>query len=477
MIYLKSAALQVKEFKQLSGWKVGGVPSRIGLPFAWKSIESVCEEAALGEKKIPIGPRASKFRLLWLLAVLAGVSLWGTPIRSQEQHPDWQAEARKSAEAQDWDSAMRIVDREVARAPQDMDVRAWRARMLAWSGRLAEAEKEYLEILKVSRSDPDYWLGLASVYSRQGRSGDALKALDRAVELDPKRADLRSARARVLRAIGQRNEARMEFQKALNLDPASVEARAGLVSVRGEAKHELRFGQDNDLFNFASANHDGSVGLVSQWTPHWTTSFAGSFYERAGIKAGKFSGAATGRLLRWGSLTIGGAAGRDNGVIPKSEGFFGADHGWKINETNFLRAVEFVYGQHWYWYQTSRILTLNGATIVYLPREWTLSLAATGARSAFSGTGAEWRPSGMGRLVFPLANWGERRLSGNTFFAAGTEDFAQIDQIGRFASQTYGGGLRLQINARQDVSGFASYQKRTQDRTDTSFGLSYGIHF
>ena len=440
-------------------------------------MEGVCEETALGEKKIPVGRRASKFRLFWLIAVLGGVSLLGTPIRSQEQHPDWPAEVRKRAEAQDWDSAMRIVDREVARAPQDMDVRAWRARVLAWSGRLAEAEKEYLEILKVSRSDPDYWLGLASVYSRQGRSGDALQALDRAVELDPKRADLRSARARALRAIGQRNEARMEFQKALILDPASVEARAGLVSVRGEAKHELRFGQDNDLFNFASANHDGSVGLVSQWTPHWTTSFAGSFYERAGIKAGKFSGAATGRLLRWGSLTIGGAAGRDNGVIPKSEAFFGADHGWKINETNFLRAVEFVYGQHWYWYQTSRILTLNGAAIVYLPREWTLSLGATGARSAFSRTDAEWRPSGMGRLVFPLANWGERRLSGNTFFAAGTEDFAQIDQIGRFASQTYGGGLRLQIDARQDVSGFASYQKRTQDRTDTSFGLSYGIHF
>src|SRR6266436_1294373 len=112
-------------------------------------MEGVCEETALGEKKIPVGRRASKFRLFWLIAVLGGVSLLGTPIRSQEQHPDWPAEVRKRAEAQDWDSAMRIVDREVARAPQDMDVRAWRARVLAWSGRLAEAEKEYLEILKV----------------------------------------------------------------------------------------------------------------------------------------------------------------------------------------------------------------------------------------------------------------------------------------------------------------------------------------
>jgi tetratricopeptide (TPR) repeat protein len=408
-----------------------------------------------------------------LIAILLSVF----PGFGQEQAPDWHAQVRKCAEAQDWKAALRIVNEEIARAPQDMDVRAWRARVLTWSGQLAEAEKEYLEIVKVSRTDPDNWMGLGNVYLREGKVEDALRALDRAVELDPKRADLRAARARTLRARGERNEARMEFQKALSLDPTSMEARAGLISVRGEPRHEMRVGQDNDLFNFASANHDGWVSLASQWTPHWSTSFAGSFYERAGIRAGKFSGAVTGRVPRWGALTAGGAAGHDNAVIPKSEVFFDISHGWKVSETNLLRAVEFVYGQHWYWYQASRILTLNGTTIVYFPQDFTVSLGATGVRSTFPGTGAEWRPSGIARLGFPLANWGERRISGSVFFAAGTEDFARIDQIGRFASQTYGGGLRFQITTRQDVTGYSSYQKRTQDRTDTSFGLSYGIHF
>ena len=372
---------------------------------------------------------------------------------------------------------MKIVDREVARAPQDMDVRAWRARVLAWSGHLAEAEKEYLEILRFARSDPDNWMGLASVYLREGKATDALRALDRAEELDPKRADLRAARGRALRAVGERNEARTEFQNALNLDPTSVEARAGMISIRGEPRHELRFGQDNDFFNFTSANQDGWVSLVSQWTTHWATSFAGSFYDRSGIGAGKFSGAVTGRQHRWGALTVGGSAGHDNGVIPKSEAFFDVDHGWKTGETKFLRGVEFIYGQHWYWYRTSRILTLNGTTILDLPRDFALTIGATGVRSAFAGAGVEWQPAGMTRLRFPLANWGEKRFSGNIFFAVGSEDFAQIDQIGRFASQTYGGGLRFQLNARQDITGYGSYQRRTQDRTDTGFGLSYGIHF
>ena len=63
------------------------------------------------------------------------------------------------------------------------------------------------------------------------------------------------------------------------------------------------------------------------------------------------------------------------------------------------------------------------------------------------------------------------------FFAVGTEDFGQVDQIGRFASQTYGGGIRYQLSPRQDLVGFASYQKRTQNRSDLASGLTYAIHF
>jgi len=62
-------------------------------------------------------------------------------------------------------------------------------------------------------------------------------------------------------------------------------------------------------------------------------------------------------------------------------------------------------------------------------------------------------------------------------FAVGTENFAQVDQVGEFSSQTYGGGLRLQLTARQDVTGFGAYQRRSQERTESSFGFTYAIHF
>jgi tetratricopeptide (TPR) repeat protein len=413
-----------------------------------------------------------------MLRLLASLVMLCSLACGQQLTSSWQDQVRKCAETQDWTTALRIVNREVARAPHDMDVRSWRARVLTWSGSLAEAEREYNEILGAVPGDPDNWLGLANVYSRQGRTQEALRALDRAVELDPKRADLRVARARALRAAGQPRAAKREFQRALDLDPASAEARGGLGLLHGEPRHELRVGVGADLFNFTDANHDEGVSLASQWTSHWRTTVAWGSYQRAGTNAEKFTGSLTGRLAKWGALTAGGATARDNGVIPKSEAFFDYDRGWRLGTNGPVRGLEIVYGQHWYWCTTARILTINGTALLYLPKDWTWSLGLVGARSQFSGTGAEWRPSGVTKLAFPLASWNEqRRLGGNVFYAVGTENFAQLDQLGRFSSQAYGGGLRFQLTARQDVTSFAAYQRRTQGRTETSFGVTYGVRF
>lgn len=372
---------------------------------------------------------------------------------------------------------MRIVDQEIARAPGDLDVRAWRARVLQWSGRLPQAEQEYLQILQISKSDPDNWLGLANVYLGEGKTQEALRALDTAVALDPGRADVRIARGRALAATGDRKNAQLEFQRALRLDPANEEARAAQSSVLGEPKNELRLGQEDNAFNFIYPNYDEWLSLRTQWSQHWSTTFLGNFFEWGPADAGKFAASVTGRLPKWGALTIGGAAGHDSGVLPKREAFFELDHGWKVGETGFLRGLELTYGPHWYWYQGVRVLSITGVNLLYLPREWTFSIGVTEAQSAFPGLGGQWRPSVIARLGFPILSREEKKLSGNLFFATGTEDFASLDQIGSFASQTFGGGLRFLMTARQDISPYVSYQKRSQGRADTNLGLSYGFRF
>jgi hypothetical protein len=403
-----------------------------------------------------------------------GVAFCGSPIRAQLLDQSWQIQVRKLSDSRDWDGALRIVDQQIAQSPNDLDIRAWRALVLTWAARLPEAEREFEEILKIEAGNPDCWMGLATVYLRRGLTEEALKAADHAVELDPKRSDLQATRAAMIHAITNSEEARLE---SLAIDPANTGVVLSSASTPLPRKEELRFGFDQDIFSFAPANRDQWVSLVSKWTPRWTTSGAMSLYQRGEINAGNFLGSVTRNQPHWGALTIGGATGHDNGVIPETAAFFELDHGFKISEDRPIRGIEIIYGQHWYWYAIGRILTSNETAIVYLPRDWTLSVGLTEARSHFSDTHIDWKPSGLTRLAVPLAHWSERELTGNVFFALGTEDFAQVDQIGSFASRTYGGGLRFRFTTLQDVTAYGAFQQRTQDRAQTSFGLSYGIRF
>jgi len=411
------------------------------------------------------------------VGLLIGIGIFCPLSFGQTTPPAWQEEIRRSVEKQDWDAAMRIADEQVALSPEDMDVRSWRARVLTWSGKLDQAEHEYLQIIAVVPNDPDDWMGLAAVYSRENRTQDALQALDRAVQLDSKRADLHLARGRALRAVNERAQAKAEFEEALVLDPRDQEARSGIASLRSESRHQLLLETNTDLFSFAGANQEQGATLISRWTNYWETVFGGSFYRWAGVDAQKLNASVTGKLPRWGSLTLGGAVAHDSGVIPENEAFFGYDHGWRFGHAGIWRGLEANYEQHWYWYSTARILTLNQTVIAYFPRDWTWSLRVTGARSQFPGTGAEWRPAGLSKIGFPIKRFETRQLSGNIFFATGTENYSQVDQIGRFSSHTYGGGMRFQLAAAQDVNGFAGYQQRNDGRSEMSFGFAYGIRF
>jgi tetratricopeptide (TPR) repeat protein len=415
---------------------------------------------------VRLDPWKSTFVRLFISLVSVALLALAQPMAAQEHPLHWQAQVRKYCDARDWTSALRVVEAEMVRAPQDLDVKAWHARVLTWAGRLEEAEREYREILAIDRRDPDNWAGLSAVCLREGKIEEALHAAKIAVEMDPGRPDLHAAYVRVLQAAEKRTESRPESAKT----PLPIKTGRS-------HQNELRVGVENDSLSYTVANQGQGASLSTRWTPLWTSNVGGGFYRRSGIFAGKFVGSVTLHAPAFAAITAGGAIADDNAVIPKSEAFFDLDRGLANRDGKILKGVEFDYGQHWYWYQAARILTLNGAAIVYLPRDWSLTLAAIGARSAFSGTGVEWRPSASARLEVPLAAWSTGSLSGNIFFAAGAENFASADQIGRFSSQTYGGGLRCEFSSRMYATFTYSYQKRTQNRTDSYTGAGYGLRF
>jgi tetratricopeptide (TPR) repeat protein len=385
---------------------------------------------------------------------------------------DWQLRVRNDVESQHIDAALAIVEQRLADAPEDLEARGWHGRLLAWKGRWSEGEKEFKLVLDKVPNDTEILAALADVLLWQHNYTEALVILDQARQSSPSDPEILSRRARVLALLGRTREARSEYRQTLQSDSQNKDARTGLVSLSENTKHELRIGEDVDFFNYANSGQTQGISLSSRWSQRWSTVFGANTYQRFGQDAVKFLASTTFHLTKRDWFTIGSAVANSQSVVPTSEAFFEYGHAFRI-ESRLFHGLESSYQQHWFWYHGAHVLTLNTSEIVYLPHEWTWALNVTGARTGFAGTLVEWTPSGWTKLGFPL----QRRVTGNIFFGVGSENFAQIDQIGRFSARTLGGGLRYQFAARQDINGYVARQDRNQGQTDTSFGLSYGIRF
>ena len=353
-----------------------------------------------------------------------------------------------------------------------MEAHGWRGRLLAWQGKWAAAEIEYRLVLDHFSNDTEVLCGLADVLLWQNKTKEALSVIDRARSLEPAQPEILLRRARILQALGESSEARSQYREILHLDPANRDAMSGLASLPEEGRHELRIGGEGSTFNNIGPSEDEILSLASRWTPQASTVLIAGFYQRFGEAAADLEVSSSYRITKNNALTVGGGLANRQDIIPKDDTFFEYGRGIRL-PFEFVKGMEASYQQRWFWYQGAHVLTFNGMQLYYLPQDWTWSITITAARTGFRGTGVEWEPSGITRLEFPV----HRSLSGNLFFANGTEDFAQIDQIGRFSARTYGGGVKYRLRPGQDIRGYFARQYRSDSQTQTALGVNYGFHF
>jgi tetratricopeptide (TPR) repeat protein len=423
-------------------------------------------------RSIAKNPNALARKSITAIAILGLLVLTVAPPLLGQTGGDWQQRVQDEVKTQHLDSALAIVDQRLANAPQDFEAHGWRGRLLAWKGRWSEAVTEYQLVLKDFPDDTDILTGLADVLLWQKNYPEALQVLDRARTISPSDPEILTRRARVLALLGRPREARSDYREVFHLDAENVEARAGLTNLDEVTKHEIRIGDDIDFLSYANDAQTQSVSLSSRWNNRWSTIFAVDTYQRFGQDAVKFQATGDFHVDAQDWVGVGSAVANGQGVVPTNEAFFEFGHAFRFNNP-CVRGLESSYQQHWFWYQGAHVLTLATNQIVYLPRGWTWSLNVTGARTEFSGTPVDWTPSGWSKLGFPI----QRRITGNVFYGVGSENFSQIDQIGRFSAHTYGGGVRYRFANRQDINAYVAYQSRSLGQTDTTLGLSYGIRF
>lgn len=324
--------------------------------------------------------------------------LAGTPAFAQSSGDDWQRQARESVRDHRLDAALEIVERRLAQDDTDLEARGCHARLLAWTGRWAEAEQEYRRVLDQFPNDTDILTGLADVLAWQHRDEEALSLLEHASAIAPSEPDILLRRGKLLREMGRKEPAPAVYNMLL-LGSHPQTAKKGLASVQGARRHELRIGEETDTFNYICPAQAQGLALSSHWSDRWATVFGMNIFQRFGQEAAGFNVSTAYRLTKTDWVNGGGAIAHDSGVIPNREAFFEYGHGFRFHQGRL--GLETSYQQHWLWYRGAHVLTLGFSQMYYLPKGWTWSLTVTGARSGFSGTTRKnvlWTASANGQV-------------------------------------------------------------------------------
>jgi tetratricopeptide (TPR) repeat protein len=408
-------------------------------------------------------------RYLCSPALLLACLLSPWPALTQD---DWQKLVQTAVHQHQVSVAMAIVNHRLSEAPDDMEAHAWHARLLAWTNHWPESEDEYRLVLEKFPNDIEVLIGLADVLLWQQKYSESLAALEQACTAAPQNSEVLVRRARVLSLLQRVPEARAQFQAVLAYDPENRYATNGLAGLAGLARYELRVGEETDFFNYTEDAHVETLAFTVRWNDKWTDSFGVSPYYLFGERAVKFWADAAYRFHQnnWVRVLAAGANPQD--VVPETEALVEYGHGFRFSNF-FVKGLESSWQEHSLWYRDAQVVTLNTTQTSYLPRDWMWTLSLTGARTHFPGGESDWVPSGSTKIGFPLL----RKLSGSVDFAVGTENFAQVDQIGRLSARTYGGGIRYRFAESQNVSAFFARQDREHRQKQSTLGLNYGIRF
>src|SRR5215831_12090913 len=92
------------------------------------------------------------------------------------------------------------------------------------AGRLAEAEQNYLQILKVQPNQFDCLHLLGVIFSQRGNHTEAVRQIDVALKINPKAASAHYNRGIALQELKRFDEALASYDRALELKPHYAEA-------------------------------------------------------------------------------------------------------------------------------------------------------------------------------------------------------------------------------------------------------------
>jgi hypothetical protein len=238
---------------------------------------------------------------------------------------------------------------------------------------------------------------------------------------------------------------------------------------------QVRFGFDAQDYNTGRTSQVGSIDATVRIVPRLTLEVvaSGGAYFGAGFGGG--AAYITVKPAARTYLTIGGSRNSDTGTTVAWSGSVEAGRNLYQSRRSMIRGLETDFNLTARGYHFSpfmNVLLVNPTVVVYLPRDWALTLRAGAIQTTMAGT-STWTPSGGAKLNIPLAR--RFSISPQVSFDSEVSDVLQLTNI---SSREFGVGVRSWLTRRTSVEGYYfRVLYGTNQLADDSYGVSYALRF
>ena len=244
---------------------------------------------------------------------------------------------------------------------------------------------------------------------------------------------------------------------------------------------QVTFGFDAQDFSTGRSSSVGSIDAAVRLLPRWTLEAVAT----GGVYFGeRFGGGASYVTLKPDAktyLTAGGSRNSDTNSTAEWSASFEAGRTLYRSDRNAIRrqspirALETdlnVSERGYHLSPSINILLVNPTVVVYLPRDWVLTLRAGAIRTTLAGA-SSWTPSGGAKLNVPLT----RRLSVSPAVSFDSE-LSNVLQINNVSSREFGAGVHFWLT--RSTSASAYYFRvlyGANHLASDSYGVSYALRF
>lgn len=397
-------------------------------------------------------------RLTWTILTAA---LLTAPMLAQDE----EKAARKLVTEQKFAEAREVYEKLLKLDPDNVDYENQVGRISAWMKDYSTATAMFDQVLKQEPRNAEALVGKAYVEMWQHHYAAAEDLLAQAKTLSPDDVDVEMALARLCHYQSRERAAKDHVARAIKLDPNNSEAQDLKGEIDPPRPVELKVGFNQDRFSFTTPGNMGFVsagwiGESNQITLQYEEwSLFGERTRRAGLNfEKKLSG---GWWLRVGTMNGPGAV-----VVPRQEYTAGVSHALP---KHFAFDLDYQLMR----FRAADVHVASPVLTYYFTKPVWVSMT-------YDNGWTEWRDgaapqavnhSWLGQYYQQVA----KPLVLHVGFARGGEDFETltVDRLGVFLANTYLAGADFPISRGYSVELFCSYQTRSNDQHQTSFGVNF----